>query len=52
VEIDEVEARLLAFQQHYEQIATPFEWKFTRNDLNALLDRVAAHEDALRAPAA
>jgi hypothetical protein len=30
-------------------IATPFEWKSTKNDLNALLDRVAAHEDALRA---
>jgi hypothetical protein len=43
---------LLAFQQHYEQVATPFEWRFTKNDLNALLDRVAAHEDALRAVAA
>jgi hypothetical protein len=51
-DISEVEARLLAFQQHYEQIATPFEWRFTKNDLNALLDRIAAHEDALRAPAA
>ena len=26
----EVEARLLDFQQYYEQIATPFEWKFTK----------------------
>lgn len=34
-----VEDRLLAFQDHYEQIATPFEWKFTKNDLNALLKR-------------
>jgi hypothetical protein len=51
-DISEVEARLLAFQQHYEQIATPFEWRFTKNDLNALLDRIAAHEHALRAPAA
>jgi hypothetical protein len=24
----------------YEQIATPFEWKFTRTDLNRLLNRV------------
>jgi hypothetical protein len=51
-DISEVEARLLAFQHHYAQIATPFEWKFTKNDLNALLDRIAAHEDTLRAPAA
>ena len=26
--LDEVESRLLDFQQYYEQIATPFEWKF------------------------
>jgi hypothetical protein len=38
-DLEQVEARLLAFQGHYEQIATPFEWKFTRNDLNALLAR-------------
>ena len=30
-------------QQHYEQIATPLEWKFTKDHLNALLERVAAH---------
>jgi len=34
------------FQQRYEQIATPFEWKFTKNDLNALLERIAAHDNA------
>jgi hypothetical protein len=39
-----VETRLLAFQDHYEQIATPFEWKFTKKDLHTLLDRIAAHE--------
>lgn len=38
-DLAEVEARLLAFQDHYEQIATPFEWKFTTADLHALLDR-------------
>ena len=38
----ELEDRLLRFQEHYEQIAHPFEWKFTRDDLNALLSR--AHE--------
>jgi hypothetical protein len=47
-----VESRLLDFQQHYEQIATPFEWKFTKNDLNALLERIAAHDHADRTLAA
>ena len=50
--LNEVEARLLDFQQYYEQIATPFEWKFTKDDLNALLERIAAHEDAALMPAA
>ena len=50
--LDEVETRLLDFQQYYEQIATPFEWKFTKDDLNALLERIAAHEDAALTPAA
>ena len=34
-----VAARLLGFQQHYEQIATPFVWKFTRHDLRRLVER-------------
>jgi hypothetical protein len=41
VDLAEVEARLLAFQTYYEQIAAPFEWKFTRKDLSALLARTA-----------
>ncbi len=36
-DIAEVEARLFTFQDHYERIAQPFEWKFTRADLHALL---------------
>jgi hypothetical protein len=31
---------------YYQQIATPFEWKFTKSDLNALLERIAAHDNA------
>ena len=50
--LDEIPARLMAFQLHYQQIATPFEWKFTTDDLSALLDRITAHEDAQQAPAA
>jgi DDE superfamily endonuclease len=37
-----VEARLLTFARHYEQVAQPFEWKFTRDDLDRLLERLDA----------
>lgn len=39
-DLDTLERALLAFGRHYEQIAQPFEWKFTRKDLQALLDRL------------
>jgi hypothetical protein len=35
-----LEQRLLAFGRHYEQIASPFEWKFTRRDLERVLARI------------
>ena len=39
-DLDALERHLLAFGRHYEQIATPFEWKFTRRDLDRLLGRL------------
>jgi hypothetical protein len=36
---EEIERRILGFQSHYEQIAKPFEWKFTRQDLRRLLNK-------------
>jgi hypothetical protein len=39
-DLDTLEQSLLAFGRHYEQIAAPFEWKFTRHDLDRLLDRL------------
>lgn len=39
-----VEERLLDFQRHYEQIAAPFQWKFTTRDLDALLAKLATPE--------
>ncbi len=39
-DLDTLEQTLLAFGRHYEQIAQPFEWKFTRKDLNQLLERL------------
>jgi DDE superfamily endonuclease len=38
--LEEVRNRLLAFQNLYENIAAPFEWKFTRADLHDLLNRL------------
>lgn len=35
--LTDVEGRLLAFQHHYESLARPFEWTFTRHDLATLL---------------
>jgi hypothetical protein len=38
--LEALERRLLAFQTHYETIAKPFEWRFTRQDLRKLLSRL------------
>jgi hypothetical protein len=40
-DLDELEHRLLAFPHRYEQVAKPFQWKFTRRDLDTLLQRLA-----------
>jgi hypothetical protein len=39
-DLDTLEGQLLAFGRRYEQIATPFEWKFTRSDLDRLARRL------------
>jgi hypothetical protein len=45
----ELEDRLLRFQEHYEHVAQPFQWKFTRADLDALLLKLTAHTTWVRA---
>lgn len=47
-DLDELRQRLLAFEQLYQQAAKPFEWKFTRQDLAKLLQRLA-NQDLQRA---
>jgi hypothetical protein len=37
----QVADRLLTFQSFYEQIAKPFEWKFTRADLHELMHKIS-----------
>ena len=38
--LEELENRILSFQYEYEKIAKPFEWQFTREDLNKVLAKV------------
>ena len=47
-DLDTLEQHLLAFGRRYQQIARPFEWKFTRTDLNDLLNRLDAYQPPLR----
>src|SRR5712691_4360899 len=35
--------RILDFQRHYQSIARPFEWRFTRKDLATLLRKLDSH---------
>ncbi len=39
-----LEQAILGFQQYYETLAKPFEWKFTRTDLDNLLAKIARHQ--------
>jgi transposase len=41
--LDQIRNRLAAFETRYNAIARPFNWKFTRTDLNDLLHRIDAH---------
>jgi hypothetical protein len=40
VSLSALRQRIIGFQKHYEKIANPFEWKFTRSDLDALLNKM------------
>jgi transposase len=48
-DLAELQARLLAFQHRYEQTAVPFDWHFTRSDLDRLLHRLEEDEQLARA---
>ena len=45
LDLDQIRARLAAFEARYNAVATPFNWKFTRRDLHDLLRRIDAHEN-------
>jgi hypothetical protein len=47
-DLDALTQRLLAFAEHYRQVAQPFEWTFTRAKLDTLLARLSDREPHLR----
>ena len=46
-DLAEVARTLNAFEQHWNGIAEPFDWNFTRDDLTALMKRLSAREPQL-----
>ena len=44
----ELARTLNTFEHRWNKIAEPFDWRFTRDDLAALIDRLAAHEPQLQ----
>ena len=50
--LEAVADRLERFERHYEAIAKPFEWKFTREDLTDLLHRMNKKSQTLTTLAA
>lgn len=44
---EELAERLLGFQERYEGIAKPFEWRFNRKDLDKLMEKISNHSDSM-----
>jgi hypothetical protein len=48
-DLETLNDQLLYFQNYYEEIAKPFDWKFTKNDLNNILKKLKKDDcEALR----
>jgi transposase len=48
-DLTSLERAILNFERYYAEIAKPFEWRFTRTDLNRVLTRIA-HEQTTPIP--
>jgi len=46
--LEALEERLLGFQQYYESIAKPFQWKFTKHDLQEILGKIGINENVFQ----
>jgi hypothetical protein len=44
----ELARTLNAFERHWNEITEPFDWRFTRDDLAALIERLNTHQPQLR----
>jgi transposase len=42
-DLADVEARLMAFQDHYNLAARPFNWRYTKNDLDRLTQQLSTY---------
>ena len=51
-DLDHLAERVLAFEDHYNTAAEPFDWTYTRNDLNAFLRRLTLPEQTTPQPTA
>ena len=49
---DAIASVLAGFEDRYNAVSQPFDWRFTKDDLNELLARIAAHEQAAPLPLA
>jgi len=43
-DLDDLATRIMAFQDRYNATAVPFDWTYTRTDLNHFLDRLRRHD--------
>jgi transposase len=43
-DLNQLSERILSFQDRYNTTATPFDWTYTRDDLNAFLHRLDLHD--------
>ena len=46
--LEVLQKRILGFQQYYESIAKPFQWKFTKRDLQELLCKIGSAEKSFQ----
>lgn len=46
-DLDDLADRILAFQNRYNHTATPFDWTYTRVDLNTFLSRLPQTDSAV-----
>jgi hypothetical protein len=42
-DLHDIEERLMAFQDHYNLAARPFNWRYAKNDLHRLTERLSIH---------